>query len=475
MEKDCIKIWSKCLALIQEQVLPEKFRTLFKPVRALKLRDDVLTIQVPSAYVYEALEGEYIDILRKTLQMVIGPNVKLEYSVVVEKPRTAPPLTTTLSSNPVTKTPVSTVYVSSSKQGGLKNPFERASNQLQIDSQLNPSYSMDSFIVGSCNQIAKSVGIEIAQHPGKASYNPLLIYGGAGLGKTHLAQAIGLEVKRNFPDKVVLYVSTNIFQTQFTEAVRRNEVNDFMHFYQLVDVLILDDIQELAGKTGTQNTFFHIFNHLRQYGKQLILTCDKAPAVLEGMEDRLLSRFRSGLSVEIKLPDFKTRKEIALNKARKEGMDFSEEIIEYICQYVDSNIRELEGAMYSLLAQSTFYKRDLTLDMVRDVLANIVKKPAAEELTVDKIQQVVCEHFKISTELLQTKTRKREVVQARQLAMYFSKNYTKYSLSYIGNQIGKKDHATVLYACKAVADLMDTDRNFKMQVEEIQRKLYCMN
>ena len=475
MEKDCIKVWSKCLALIQEQVLPEKFRTLFKPVRALKLEDDVLTIQVPSAYVYEALEGEYIDILRKTLQMVIGPNVKLEYTVVVEKSRAAAPLTTTLSSNPVMKTPVSTVYVNSSKQGGLKNPFERASNQLQIDSQLNPSYSMDNFIVGRCNQIAKSVGIEIAQRPGKTSYNPLLIYGGSGLGKTHLAQAIGLEVKRNFSDKVVLYVSTNVFQTQFTEAVRRNEVNDFLHFYQLVDVLILDDIQELAGKTGTQNTFFHIFNHLHQSGKQLILTCDKAPAVLEGMEERLLSRFRWGLSVEVKIPDFKTRKEIALNKARKEGIDFSEEIIEYVCQYVDSNIRELEGAMVSLLARSTYHKRELTLDLVRSVLADIVKKPTAEELTVDKIQQVVCEYFKISTELLQTNTRKREVVQARQLAMYFSKNHTKYSLSYIGNQIGKKDHATVLYACKAVTNLMDTDRNFKLQVEEIQRKLYCMN
>lgn len=472
MERDCIKIWSKCLALIREQVIPEKFRVLFEPIRALKFKEDILTIQVPSAYIYEALEGEYIDILKNALQTVIGPKAKLEYSVVVERVKASEPLTTTLASSPVRKPAVSTVYLDKTVNTGLKNPFERASNRIQIDSQLNPSYTMDSYIEGACNRLARSAGMAIAQRPGGTAFNPLLIYGGSGLGKTHLAQAIGLEVKQNFPNKVVLYVSTNIFQTQFTEAVRRNEVNDFLHFYQLIDVLILDDIQELAGKTGTQNTFFHIFNHLHQSGKQLILTCDKAPAELEGMEDRLLSRFRWGLSAEIKAPDFDTRKEIVINKARKDGIDFSEEVIEYICKYVDNNVRELEGAMISLLAQSTFNKKDLTVEVVQEILGKMVKKNT-EELTVDRIQQVVCDHFKISEELLQTKTRKREVVQARQLAMYFSKNYTKYSLAYIGSQIGKKDHATVLYACKAVTDMMETDRNFRTQVEEIQRKLYC--
>ena len=474
MEKEGKNIWLKCLSLIQKQVLPEKFKTLFEPIRAVRFKDDVLTIQVASAYVYEVLEGEYIDILKSALKAVIGPNAKLAYSVVVERSKPSEPLTTTLASNPVRKPASSTVYLDQTGHSTLKNPFERASNQIQIDSQLNPSYTMESYIEGNCNRLARSAGMAIAQKPGGTAFNPLLIYGGSGLGKTHLAQAIGLEVKQNFPNKVVLYVSTNIFQTQFTEAVRRNEVNDFLHFYQLIDVLILDDIQELAGKTGTQNTFFHIFNHLHQSGKQLILTCDKAPAELEGMEDRLLSRFRWGLSAEIKAPDFDTRKEIVLNKARKDGIDFSEEVIEYICKYVDHNVRDLEGAMISLLAQSTFNKRDLTVDLVRDILGKMVKKPT-EELTVDKIQEVVCEHFNIPSELLQTKTRKREVVQARQLAMYFCKNYTKYSLSYIGSQIGKKDHATVLYACKAVTDLIETDRNFKIQVEEIQRKLYCRN
>lgn len=468
MENVCKNIWQRCLSLIREQVPPEKFRILFEPIRALKFKEDVLTIQVASAYVYEALEGEYIDILKGALQAVIGPKAKLEYSVVVER-RTSKPLTTTLASNPVRKPDVSVVELGTQKR--LKNPFECTSNSIQIDSQLNPSYTMESFVEGNCNRLARSAGMAIAQNPGGTAFNPLLIYGASGLGKTHLAQAIGLEVKRNNPDKVVLYVSTNIFQTQFTEAVRRNEVNDFLHFYQLIDVLILDDIQELAGKTGTQNSFFHIFNHLHQSRKQLILTCDKAPAELEGMESRLLSRFRWGLAAEIKSPDFETRKAIVAQKARKDGIDFSDEVIDYICKYVDNNVRELEGAMISLLAQSTFNKKELTVEVVQDILGKMVKKPV-EELTVNKIQEVVCGHFKIPVELLQTKTRKREVVQARYLAMYFSKNLTKYSLSYIGNQIGKKDHATVLYACKAVSDLMQTDRHFRMQVEELQNKLY---
>lgn len=252
---------------------------------------------------------------------------------------------------------------------------------------------------------------------------------------------------------VVLYVTTNVFQTQFTEAVRKNEINDFLHFYQLIDVLILDDIHELAGKTATQNTFFHIFNHLHQSGKQLILTSDRAPAELSGLEERLLSRFRWGLSAEIKAPDFETRMEIARFKAKKDGIDFSDEILEYICKYVNNNVRELEGAMISLLAQSTFNRKDLTVEVVKEILGKMVKRQMAE-LTVERIQEVVCEYFNMPAQLLQEKTRKREVVQARQLAMYFSKNFTNASLSYIGNQIGKKDHTTVLYACKAVSDQM---------------------
>lgn len=474
MEKDCKTIWSKCLKLIGEQMPPKTFRTWFVlPICAIKFEDDTLTLQVASNYVYECLEERFVDILRSSLKTVIGPNAKLEYSVVVEKGKQTDTSLTMVSSHGK-KPEANTVFLDNKSSNGLRNPFERANNKLEIDSQLNPAYTMDGFIEGSCNRLARSAGMAIAQNPGGTAFNPLLIYGGSGLGKTHLAQAIGMEVKQNFPGKVVLYVSTNLFQTQFTEAVRKNEINDFLHFYQLIDVLILDDIHELAGKTATQNTFFHIFNHLHQSGKQLILTSDKAPAELSGLEERLLSRFRWGLSAEVKSPDFETRKGIVLHKVRKDGFDFSEEVIEHICKYVNNNVRELEGAMISLLAQSTFNKKDLTGDVVKDILGKMVKRQVIE-LTVDRIQNVVCQHFNISPELLQEKTRKREVVQARQLAMYFSKNCTKSSLSFIGNQIGKKDHATVLYACKAVADLITTDRKFKTEVEEIQKKLYMHN
>ena len=395
MEKDCKIIWTKCLRLIEEQLPPKTFKTWFEPIRALKLKNDVLTIQVASSYVYECLEERFIDILRSSLKTVIGPNAKLEYSVVVEN-QPKKPLSVTLSSSPEKRPETNTIYLNKQLSGGLKNPFERTVNRLQIDSQLNPVYTMESFIEGSCNRLAKSAGMAIAKNPGGTAFNPLLIYGGSGLGKTHLAQAIGLEVKQNFPEKVVLYVSTNLFQTQFTEAVRKNEINDFMHFYQLIDVLILDDIHELAGKTATQNTFFHIFNHLQQLGKQLILTSDKAPAELSGIEDRLLSRFKWGLSAEIKSPDFETRKEIVLYKAKKDGIEFSSEVIAYICKYINNNVRELEGAMISLLAQATFNKRDLTVDVVKDILVKMVRKQAEEELTVEKIQQVVCGHFHIA-------------------------------------------------------------------------------
>ncbi|MGL5683055.1 MAG: chromosomal replication initiator protein DnaA [Marinifilaceae bacterium] len=474
MNKECDVIWSKCLELIREHIVPSKYKILFEPIKALRFANNVLTIQVASAYVYEALEGDYIDILKSALKTVIGPTAKLEYSVIVEQSKKRNDIAVTMSSTNVQKPAVSTVKYDNHGKAPLRNPFEVPTNTIRIDSQLNPSYSMDAYIEGGCNRLARSAGMAIAEKPGKTAFNPLVIYGNSGLGKTHLAQAIGLEVKQRHPEKVVLYLSTNLFQTQYVEAVRRNEVNDFLHFYQLIDVLILDDIQEFAGKPGTQNTFFHIFNHLHQSGRQLILTADKSPAEMSGMEDRLLSRFRWGLTAEIKSPDFDTRKEIILNKARKDGIEFSDDVIEYLCKYVNNNVRELEGAMISLLAQSTFNKRELTLDVVRESLEKIVKSEVSE-ITVDKIQNVVCNYFNITNEMLKAKTRKREIVQARQLAMYLSKTYTSCSLASIGSQIGNKDHATVLYACKAVNDLISTDKQFKTNVEEIQKQLFYSN
>ena len=373
---------------------------------------------------------------------------------------------TRIPSNPVSSVPPGTSTVTRPP----KDPFERSNQRLVIDSRLHPLYTMESFIEGPCNRLAKTAGKEIAKNPGKTTFNPLLIYGPSGLGKTHLAQAIGLNVKQNFPDKVVLYVSTNLFQEQFTEAVRKNEINDFMRFYKLIDVLILDDIHELAGKTGTQNTFFHIFNYLHQQEKQLIFTSDRSPAELSGMEDRLLSRFRRGLPAEITIPDFDTRMAIVRYKVRKDGIDFPGEVLEHICKYVDSNIRELEGAIITLLAQQTFNRKELTATNVKEILDKMVTRRPAD-LTVERIRQVICDHFHISLSLIQGKGHKREIVRPRQIAMYFAKNHTSASLAYIGSQFGHKDHTTVLYSCKVISDLMETDRAFNAQIEELRRKI----
>ena len=472
MEKDYQKIWSQCLSLIKEHVTPKTFATWFQPIVAEGMQGDVLTIQVKSPYVYECLEEHYVDILRKAIRSVIGVNGKLEYSVVVEESQKGSPTSMRISSTPPGRMTENGVDVAKVRGTAPKNPFDRSPNRLEIDPQLHPSYTMDNFVEGNSNCVAKASAMTIAQNPGKTAFNPFFIYGGSGLGKTHLAQAIGWEVKKNHPEKVVLYVTTNVFQRQFTDAQLKNEINDFLHFYQLIDVLILDDIQELAGKRATQNTFFHIFDELHRAGKQLILTSDRSPAELKDVEERLLTRFRWGLSVEMRAPDFETRLRIARFKARKEGIDFSEEILESICRHVDSNVRELEGAMVSLLAQATFNHRDLTPEVVQEILGKMVKDQK-QELTVERIQEAVCEYFNIAPDVLQSKTRKREVVQARQLAMYFCKNYTNASLASIGKQIGKKDHTTVLYACKAVTDLLETNRTFRNQVNELQQKLHC--
>jgi chromosomal replication initiator protein len=298
----------------------------------------------------------------------------------------------------------------------------------------------------------------------------LLLYGNSGLGKTHLAQAIGIEVKEKYPDKIVLYVNANKFFIQFSEATRNNSRNDFLHFYQMIDVLIIDDVQEFAGKEKTQETFFHIFNHLHQSGKQLILTSDKSPIELKGMEQRLLSRFKWGLTADLQVPDFETRMNILKKKIYKDGIIISEEVLEYIASHINSNVRELEGALISLLAQATLNKKEITLDLAIKMINKLVNN-TKRELTIDYISKVVSDYFCISVDSLFVKTRKREIVQARQIAMYFSKNLTQSSLASIGSQIGGKDHATVLHACRTVTNLKEIDKNFRHSIDEIENKL----
>jgi len=465
--------WEKCLNVIKDNVPSSSYKTWFEPIVPVKLEEKVLTIQVPSAFFYEYLEEQFIDILRKTLRMVLGVGAKLEYNVVMGSSNENGPFTVSYPTNNnsrIQNKPL-TVPLKTDEKTSIKNPFIIPGIQkLQIDPQLKTDNTFENFVEGDCNRLARSAGYAVAQNPGGTAFNPLMIYGNSGLGKTHLAQAIGIEVKEHSPDKVVLYVNANKFQTQYTEATRNNNRNDFLHFYQMIDVLILDDVHEFAGKEKTQETFFHIFNHLHQMGKQLILTSDKPPIELKGMEQRLLSRFKWGLTADLQMPDFETRMEILRRKVYKDGISLSEDVMEYIASHVSNNVRELEGALVSLLAQSMLNRREITLELAAKLINKLVKN-SKRELSIEYISKVVCDYFNMSVDSLQAKTRKREIVQARQIAMYFSKSLTKYSLASIGAQIGSKDHATILHACKTVNNLIDTDKNFRQFVEDIEKKL----
>jgi chromosomal replication initiator protein len=343
--------------------------------------------------------------------------------------------------------------------------------RVQVNPQLNPVYCFENLVVGECNRMGFTAGETISAAPGKTPFNPLFLFGGPGLGKTHLAQAIGIAIKKKYPEQVVLYVPASRFKTQFMDAVSvKNKFTDFIAFYQKMDVLIMDDIQDLNGP-GTQNAFFAIFNHLHQSGKQLIFTSDRAPADLEHFEARLLSRLKWGLSVELQKPDYATRLEMLRARADREGIRLKEEVLEFLAQRIKSNFRELEGALISLLANATLAHKEITVKLAESITEKIVGEEQ-NDVSIDKVQRVVCEYFKITRDELLSKTRKRQIVQARQIAMYMSRLLiTNCSLSTIGAEIGGKDHATVLHACTTVTDLMSTDKTFKQYVTDIEKLL----
>ena len=474
MNKNCEKIWTNCLKIIKDNVPSISYKTWFEPIVPVKIENKVLTIQVPSPFFYEYLEEQYIDILRKTLRKELGPDAKLEYNVIMENNIYANNKPYTVKIPAKAKKEIKNKPVSipiDNEQNTIKNPFVIPGiKKLLVEPQLNPDNSFTNFVEGDCNRLARSAGFAVSSNPGGTAFNPLLIYGGSGLGKTHLAQAIGIGVKENSNEKTVLYVNANKFQTQFVEAIRNNNRNDFIHFYQMIDILIIDDVHEFAGKEKTQDVFFHIFNHLHQSGKQLVLTSDKPPVELQGLEQRLLSRFKWGLSADLQMPDYETRIAILKQKVYNDGIEMSDEVIEYIASHITTSIRELEGALISLLAQSTLNKKEINLTLARQMIDKLVKS-TTREISIDFIQKIVCDYFNLPVEALLSKTRKREIVQARQIAMYFSKVLTKASLATIGAQIGNKDHATVLHACKTVNNLLDTDKRFKTYVDEIEKKI----
>ncbi|KAF0130900.1 MAG: chromosomal replication initiator protein [Bacteroidetes bacterium] len=476
MKRKYVEVWENCLNVIRDNIHMQSFKTWFEPIVPIKLENNVLTIQVPSQFFYEWLEEHYIVLLRKTIKKELGPDGRLEYSIIMDShngPTGPLSISYPTSNHKATKNPYVSMPLDLNRgtSKDIPNPFIIPGlKKIKVESQLVESYSFDNFIEGECNRLARSAGWAVAENPGKTAFNPLLIFSPTGLGKTHLAHAIGLQVKTNFPDKTVLYVQTEQFINQYIESVRNNNQNDFVHFYQMIDVLIIDDVQFLAGKEKTQDIFFHVFNHLHQSGKQLVITSDKPPVELKGLEPRLLSRFKWGLSADLQMPDLDTRVSILRRKLYSDGITVPGDVIDYLANSITSSVREMEGALISLIAQSSLNKKSITMDLARQMIDKFVKN-TTKEISIDYIQKIVCDYFGLPIDQIHAKTRKREVVQARQVAMYFSKKHTKSSLATIGLQCGNKDHATVLHACKTIANLIDTDKQFRGYAIEIDKKI----
>lgn len=470
MEKDHKVVWSNCLEIIKDNIAKEAFNTYFRPIIPISLNNNILVIQVNSHFIREYIEDKFLDILSKTLKMQLGSFAKLEYQVLVD--RSIPnnvysvniPTSNVNKENPPIPLPNIKAVPTPFVIPGLK--------KLNINSQLNEEYTFDNFIEGDCNRLARSAGIAIAQNPGRTAFNPIFIYSQTGLGKSHLCQAIGLETKRRFPEKTVLYVSAEQFMHQFVDASTPGKGNqaDFVNFYQMIDVLIIDDIQCLSGRIKTQDVFFHIFNHLHQKRNQLIFASDRPPTELKGIEDRLIGRFKWGLSADLQPPDLETRKKILLSKSYKDGIVLPDEVVDYLAQSITTNIRELEGARLSLVAQASFNKKEINIDLARKMIDKFVIN-TSKEVSIDYIQKLVCDYFNITIDVLNSNKRQRPIVQARQLVMYFAKEYTKSSLASIGNYCGNRDHATVLHALRTVNNLRETDKQFRASFNDLEKKI----
>ena len=461
IENDYVGLWNRCLQMIHDNVPETTFKTWFEPIVPLKYEEKALTIGVPSPFFYEFLEEKFADLLRATLNKQIGEGTRLMYSVLTDK-------TNHISVNMEGTNRSSAIPVPGTIRDGNKapNPMQAPAPQ-DLDPHLNPNYNFDTFIQGASNEFSRTVGETVAKNPAK-TFNPLFLYGPSGCGKTHLTNAIGTRIKELYPEKRVLYVSAHLLQVQYTDSVRTNNYNSFMKFYQNIDVLIVDDIQEFAGLSKTQNTFFHIFNHLHQNGKQLILTSDRAPVMLQGMEERMLTRFKWGLIAELEKPDMELRKNILRNKIQRDGLNIPDNVINYIAENVNESVRELEGIINSLLAQSILFKREIDMSLAERIIKKAVRIIENKPITIDKIITKVCEHYKMDESVLHSKSRKREVVQVRQVAMFLAKKHTEISAAKIGQYIGKRDHATVLHACKMMKDLLAVDKGTQEDIEKIE-------
>jgi chromosomal replication initiator protein len=471
-EKTCEGVWNNIVKIIQDNVPPQSFKTWFEPIKSIKLDNKVLTIQVPSQFFYEWLEEHYVTLLKRALKQELGAGSRLEYNIIVENATSnSAPYVMNLPGSNNAKSDSQNIGVPLNLNPGIKNPFIIPGlKKVNIDSNLNSNLTFDNFIEGDCNRLARAAGLSVAAKPGGTSFNPLMIFSETGMGKTHLVQAIGNMIKQNSKNKIVLYVPIEKFTNQFVDSVKNNSNQDFLNFYQQVDVLIVDDVQFLENKQKTQEIFFTIFNHLHQQGKQLILTSDRAPKDLKGMDERLLSRFKWGLSADIQVPDFETRQAILEHMMYNDGINLHKDVVEYVAHNINTNVRELQGALVSLLAQASLNRKEVTIDLAKQILKNFVKN-SSREISIEFIQKLVCDYFQIPVEHVKSKTRKREIVQARQISMFYAKDLTKSSLKTIGMHFGGRDHSTVIHACQTVNDLIETDKKFRADIEEIGKRI----
>lgn len=589
--KDCQTVWQQCLELIRAEIPEQSFKTWFVPVRPLRLRQNILTIQVPSLYFYEFLEEHYVLLLRKAIIEQLGTHGKLEYSLLPEKSQPAifdnsfeniaksnqqsqnetiqsennfisstkeeqsletPSIQTSLFQNqdsveknlnpqktqetnsdiPIVLNGNSNYHTATSRSqlntNFTEEPTQRITNNIQgkynereqrafqenqftnpatqqqtkqshfqaqkqyqqirqrqeqsnfstqkanqiLPHNLNPRYTFDTFVEGECNSVAFAAGRAIAKNPGRTSFHPLVLYGGVGLGKTHLAHAIGNKILEQYPEKRVVYVSADQFANDFVASVREQQITQFTEQYYHLDVLIVDDIQFLCDKVKTQESFFHIFNHLHSAGKQMIMTSDCAPAQMRGLQERLLSRFKWGAILDLKVPDVETRKAIIYTKLQGYETQVSQDVIDFLAQSVTTNVRELEGVITSLLAKSSLADMNISLDLARQALGAVVAhQNTSQDLSIDAIEEIVAAFFQVTLEQLKSKTRKKEIALARQFAMYLTKEYTDLPLKAIGWHFGKRDHSTVIHACKVVPLKVEQEESYKKTYDEIIKRI----
>jgi chromosomal replication initiator protein len=449
--------------IIKDNVNDKAFSTWFCPIVPIKYEENDFTIQVPSHFFYEYIEEQYAHLIHATLIRITGKNLILNYRVFVDNSDKKKGHTTIQSDR-------NTSGIDLKKQlSNLNKSPNPIVSPYEWDPHLNPRLSFRNFFEGPSNMLARRIGETIAQAPGK-TFNPFYIHGASGVGKTHLCHAIGNRINELFPDKKVIYISSHLFQVQFTDASRNNTFNDFVNFYQGVDVLIIDDIQEFAGKEKTQNAYFHIFNHLHLLGKQLVLTSDKAPIELQGLEDRLITRMKWGMTAELYRPDLELRKKIIQYKIKQNGLNIPEEIVDYIVENITEHARDLEGVITSLVAHTLVYGKETDLELAHEIIGKVVKSENTT-ITPEKIQNVVSSYFNVELKDIHSKSRKQEFVQARQITMFLFKKHTDYSYAHIGNLVGKRDHATVLYACRAVQNTLDVDKSFRSTMKDIENLL----